>query len=162
MALVGDSAGGALAAGVSQQALDRGENPVCAQILIYPVTDHETRTESARSFTDTPMWRTGSNLAMWKVYLRGSDPAAVPAYAAPLHRDSFAGLPPAFVEVAEFDPLRDEGIEYARALEAAGVATELREVKGGIHGYDLVEGSPTAEAVYKDRMAAIQRFFARP
>lgn len=165
VALVGDSAGGALAAGVAQQALDRGENPICAQILVYPVTDHETKTESARGFTDTPMWKSASNVNMWKVYLRDtehkrSDGAApVPPYAAPLHRESFAGLPPAVVEVAEFDPLHDEGLEYARELEAAGIAVETREVKGAVHGYDLVEGSPTAEAVYKDRMAAIQRFF---
>jgi acetyl esterase/lipase len=167
VALIGDSAGGALAAGVAQQALDRGENPICAQILIYPVTDHETKTESALSFTDTPMWKKASNIAMWKVYLRDTEhkrsggSAPVPPYAAPLHRDSFAGLPPAVIEVAEFDPLRDEGKEYARALEAAGVAVEQHEVKGGVHGYDLVEDSATAAAIYKERMAAIQRFFGK-
>ncbi len=165
VALIGDSAGGALAAGVAQQAVDRGENPVCAQILIYPVADHETKTESARAFSDTPMWKTASNVAMWKVYLsdteyaRSDGAAPVPAYAAPLHRESFAGLPPAFVEVAEFDPLRDEGREYAGALEAAGIPVELRQIAGAVHGYDLVEDSPTAAAAYKERMASIQRFF---
>lgn len=168
VALIGDSAGGALAAGVAQEALDRGQHPVCAQILIYPVTDHETKTESARTFTDTPFWKTANNVIMWNVYLAGSEhkqsggAAPVPAYAAPLHRESFAGLPPARVEVAEFDPLRDEGLEYARALEAAGVAVEVQTVKGGIHGYDLVEDSPTAQVVYKERMAAIQGFFGKP
>lgn len=165
VALIGDSAGGALAAGVAQKALDRSENPVCAQILIYPVTDHETKTESARKFTDTPFWKTASNRAMWSVYLRGSDylasggNAPAPPYAAPLHRDDFTGLPPAWVEVAEFDPLRDEGREYAFALEAAGVPVALRQVKGGIHGYDLVLGSPTAEAIFAERLVAIRRFF---
>jgi acetyl esterase/lipase len=168
VALIGDSAGGALAAGVAQQAHDRGEYPICAQILIYPVTDHETKTESARSFTDTPLWKTASNIAMWNVYLAGSDhktsggKAPVPPYAAPLHRESFAGLPPAFIEVAEFDPLRDEGLAYARALEAAGVPVEAHTVKGAIHGYDLVEDSPTAAAIYKERIAAIQRTFGKP
>lgn len=168
VALIGDSAGGALAAGVAQKALDRGENPVCAQILIYPVTDHETKSESARRFTDTPFWKTASNLNMWKVYLRGSEHrrsagrAPVPPYAAPLHRASFAGLPPAWVEVAEFDPLLDEGRQYAEALRTAGVAVELREVKDAIHGYDLVAKSPIAEAIFKERMAAIQRFFGDP
>lgn len=166
VAVIGDSAGGALAAGVAQKALDRGENPVCAQILIYPVTDHETKTASARKFTNTPFWRTASNRNMWKVYLRSSESepsagsAAVPPYAAPLHRERFAGLPPAWVEIAEFDPLLDEGRQYAEALAAADVPVELREVKGAIHGYDLVEGSPTAEAIFEERMAAIQRFFA--
>jgi acetyl esterase/lipase len=166
VALLGDSAGGALAAGVAQKAADRREHPVCAQVLIYPVTDHETKTESAQKFTDTPFWRTASNRNMWKVYLRDSEyarsggRAPVPAYAAPLHRARFAGLPPAWIEVAEFDPLRDEGRHYAEALKAAGVPVELREVKGAIHGYDLVEGSPTAEAVFRERMQAIRRFFA--
>ncbi len=166
VAVLGDSAGGALAAGIAQKAVDRGENPICAQILIYPVTDHETKTESARRFTDTPLWKTTSNLAMWRVYLRDTGYAKsgrrepVPPYAAPLHRESFAGLPPAAVEVAEFDPLLDEGRQYAAALEAAGVSVELREARGAIHGYDLVENSPTAEAACKERIAAIERFFA--
>jgi acetyl esterase/lipase len=168
LALIGDSAGGALAAGVAQKAIDLGENPVCAQILLYPVTDHETKTESARRFTDTPFWKTASNRNMWSVYLRDSEHgtsggrAPVPAYAAPLHRESFAGLPPAWVEVAEFDPVLDEGRQYAGALEAAGVPVALHEVKGAIHGYDLVEGSPTAEAIFKERIAAIQRFLRTP
>lgn len=165
VALVGDSAGGALAAGVAQKSLDRKENPICAQILIYPVTDHETKTESALRFDDTPLWRTSSNRSMWKVYLRGAGGASkaggssAPPYAAPLHRESFTGLPPAWVEVAEFDPLLDEGRQYAQALEAAGVPVTLREVQGAIHGYDLVLGSPTAKAVFEERIAAIRRFF---
>ena len=164
VALIGDSAGGALAAGVAQQALDRGENPVCGQVLIYPVTDHETKSESARRFDDTPLWRTGSNRSMWKVYLHGSEHlesggrTPVPPYAAPLHRENFAGLPPAWVEVAEFDPLHDEGCQYAEALQAAGVAVELREAKGAIHGYDLVADSPTAEKMFTQRMGAIRSF----
>jgi acetyl esterase len=168
VALIGDSAGGALAAGVAQKATDRGANPVCAQVLIYPVTDHETKTASARRFVDTPLWKTSSNLAMWKVYLRGSEHqtsgrrAPVPHYAAPLHRESFEGLPPAWVEVAEFDPLRDEGRQYAEALAAAGVPVEVREAKGAIHGYDMVEDSPTAEAMFKERWAAIQRLLGKP
>jgi acetyl esterase/lipase len=166
VALVGDSAGGALAAGVAQKALDRGEHPVCAQLLIYPVTDHETKTESALGFTDTPYWRTASNRNMWKIYLRGSawarsgGAAKPPPYAAPLHRERFAGLPAARVELAEFDPLRDEGRLYAEALAKAGVEVELRLVRGAIHGYDLVEGSPTAEQIFGERMETIRRFLA--
>jgi acetyl esterase/lipase len=164
VALIGDSAGGALAAGVAQRAFDQGEHPICAQILIYPVTDHETKTESALGFDDTPFWKTASNQNMWKVYLRGSkhresgSSSPVPPYAAPLHRERFDGLPPARVEVAEFDPLRDEGRLYAEALEKAGVRVELHETAGAIHGYDLIADSPTAEAVFEQRMAAIQDF----
>lgn len=164
--LLGDSAGGALAAGVTQRALDDHGPKIRAQVLIYPVTDHETKTGSALGFTDTPGWTSGSNRNMWKLYLGGASragtgaSAAAPPYAAPLHRASFAGLPPAFVEVAEFDPLRDEGIAYARALEKAGVSVELHVIQGGIHGYDLVEGSPTAAAALAIRLEAIRRLLA--
>lgn len=161
VALVGDSAGGALAAGVAQKACDRGENPLRGQVLIYPVTDHRSSSDSALRFTDTPLWRTASNRNMWKVYLAGRPPGAPPPpYAAPLHRDDFTGLPPAWVEVAEFDPLLDEGRAYARALADAGVPTELREVKRAIHGYDLVERSPTAQAIFQERLAALRGFLA--
>jgi acetyl esterase/lipase len=152
VALIGDSAGGALAAGVAQKAVDRSENPICAQILVYPVTDHETRTESARRFSDTPFWKTASNRSMWKVYLRDSDHG---------RSGGKAPAPTYWIEVAEFDPLLDEGRLYAGALEAAGVPVELRLAKGGIHGYDLVEGSPTALAMFEERMAAIQRYFGQ-
>jgi len=157
--LLGDSAGGALAAGVAQKALDEGGLPVRAQVLVYPVTDHTTSSPSALEFDDTPLWKTASNRNMWKVYLRGRlREGAAPAYAAPLHRDDFAGLPPAWVEVAEFDPLRDEGRRYAEALRAAGVAVELREVKGGIHGYDMIETGPTTLAILAERLQALRGF----
>lgn len=169
--VLGDSAGGALAAGVTQRLLDeRGADSrspkLRGQVLIYPVTDHETKSASARDFVDTPGWTSGSNRNMWRLYLRGSEWAArgergaPPAYAAPLHRARFAGLPPAFVEVAEFDPLRDEGIAYARSLEAAGIPVALEIVAGAIHGYDLVEGSPTAAAILAKRLDALRRFLA--
>ncbi len=98
------------------------------------------------------------------MYLRGSEwartggRAAAPPYAAPLHRDRFAGLPPARVEIAEFDPLRDEGRLYAEAREKAGVPVKLRFVPGAIHGYDFVERSPTADRVFVERIEAIRRF----
>ncbi|MEZ4278777.1 MAG: alpha/beta hydrolase [Myxococcota bacterium] len=164
--LIGDSAGGAFVAGVTQRALDQRGPAIRAQVLIYPVTDHESKTDSVRRFVDTPGWSGGSNVAMWKVYLRDTDfarsggAAAPPPYAAPLHRKDFAGLPPAFVEVAEFDPLRDEGIAYARALEAADVPVELHVIEGGIHGYDLVPDSPLAARVLERRLAAIRSFIA--
>lgn len=163
--ILGDSAGGALAAGVTQKAVDRGENPVCGQILIYPVTDHEMKTGSIQEFTNTPMWKTANNRTMWKLYLRATDYAAsretapIAPYAAPLHRADFVDLPPALIETAEFDPLKDEALLYAAALKDAGVVVEAREAKGAVHGFEAAEHSAIVEYMIEHRVAALRRFF---
>lgn len=161
---LGDSCGGALAAGVAQKALDESENPLCGQVLIYPVVDHEMKTESVQAFTNTPIWTTGSTRVMWQQYLGpesiangGSRP--VPPYAAPLHRDDFSGLPPALIEIAEFDPLRDEGQLYFEALRAAGVPAELRAAKGAPHEFEAAGKSAITEAMVAHRVETLLRFF---
>lgn len=162
--VLGDSCGGGLAAGVAQKALDESENPLCGQVLIYPVVDHEMKTESVQAFTNTPVWTTGSTRVMWQHYL-GSESVAnggstpVAPYAAALHRDDFAGLPPALIEIAEFDPMRDEGQLYFDALRAAGVRAELREAKGAPHEFEVVRRSSITEAMVANRVETLLRFF---
>lgn len=155
IALMGDSAGGCLAAAVAQKALDQGA-PVCAQILLYPVTDAGCGTPSAQAFTDTPVWNARGSRVMWSLYLRGSPRDPPPPYASPAHRASLAGLPRAYVETAEFDPLRDEAIEYARRLEADGVHVILNATRGTIHGVDIVPDSPLTRAAMAARVAAVR------
>ena len=171
MALVGDSAGGGLAASCTQMTRDRNAHReeainLLAQFLIYPVCDCETKTESAQNFTDTPVWTTHNNQVMWDVYLRGSDwangvaGAKPPKYASPVHCDDLSGLPPAFIEPTEFDPLRDEAVDYANALEQAGVAVELIEAKGAVHGYEFIDCEIT-DRYRRMRVQAMNRFFAQ-
>jgi acetyl esterase len=166
--LSGDSAGGCLAASCAQMTLDRNVNRdekinILAQFLIYPVTDCETKTESATQFTDTPLWTHDANKIMWDVYLRGSDykngieGAAIPQYASPIHREDFSGLPPAYIEPTEFDPLRDEAYDYGRALEAAGIEIEIVEAKGSVHGYEFVD-CETTRKYQKLRVEALKKF----
>lgn len=135
IAVGGDSAGGALAAGVAQKARDEHLVDLCAQLLIYPVVDNTCTTVSATEFVDVPLWNAVSNLRMWEMYLSRYRDAAVPRYAVPA-AGALQDLPMAYVETAEFDPLRDEGRHYAGALVAHGVTVVRNDTLGTVHGYD--------------------------
>jgi acetyl esterase/lipase len=135
----GSSAGGALAAAVALRARDAGGPPLVFQLLNYPVIDDRMDTASMRAFDTTPLWTSGATADMWEHYL--GDPTTrgdVSPYAAPGRAADLSGLPPAYVLTAELDPLRDEGIEYARRLMEAGVPTELHTVAGACHGFDII------------------------
>lgn len=156
IAVWGDSAGGALATGIALLARDRGGPAIRFQHLCSPALDDRLRTPSARLFTDTPVWNRRNARLSWEAYLgrgvRGT--AGVSPYAAPARAGvlELSGLPPAYVSVMEFDPLRDEGVAYAHALRSAGVPVELRLFPGTFHGAWAVEHASvirraTAEAV---------------
>ncbi len=159
IAVGGDSAGGALAAGVAQRARDEGLVNLCGQMLIYPVLDSRCNTASAREFVDVPVFSAVSNRRMWEMYLRDYGTDATPPYAAPGLGD-VNKLPPAYIETAEFDPLRDEGLAYAGALAAAGNAAQLNETSGTIHGYDGVAKNETAVASMHKRIEFLRSVFA--
>jgi acetyl esterase/lipase len=152
----GESAGGALSAAVAQMARDRGDVHVHAQMLIYPVLDCSGSTESARTFTDTPIWRTEANAQMWKVYLRNCQRPYSP-YAAPMLADSLCDLPSAYIETAEFDPLRDEGIAYARRLQTDGVPVELVETRRTVHGYDMIANNEIVQQSFRRRCEFLKK-----
>ncbi|WAL63637.1 alpha/beta hydrolase [Amycolatopsis cynarae] len=135
IAIAGASAGGCLAAGVALKARDRGGPPLAFQLLVYPVLDDRCATASARETVPAPVFDARSNVVMWRTYLAGRTPDA---YAAPARAEDLSGLPPAMIVVAELDPLRDEAIEYANRLSAAGVEVILEDVPGTFHGFDAV------------------------
>jgi acetyl esterase len=130
IAVGGDSAGGNLSAVAALLARDYAF-PLAAQVLIYPVTDYPSDRESYQY--DYLLNRAGMD-AFWAHYVNHAADAASPL-AAPLRASSFRGLAPALVITAEYDPLRDEGEEYARKLEAAGVSVKLTRYAGMIHGF---------------------------
>ncbi len=135
IAVTGGSAGGALAAAVTLMARDRGGPPICFQSLIIPVTDDRMSTWSMATFVDTPMFNRPGAEIMWERYLGpGYEQRETSPYAAPLRAADLSGLPPAYVQTAELDPLRDEGIAYARRLLEAGVPVELHCFPGTFHG----------------------------
>ena len=154
----GDSAGGALAAAVCQMARDRGTALPLSQLLVYPVTDRRMDYDSCRNYIDTPMWNAKLSVKMWQGYVQNADAPNI-AYASPMEAASFRGLPTAYVETAEFDCLHDEGIAYARALQATGVQVVLHETRGTMHGFDIVENAPTTQAAIASRVAFLRDCF---
>ncbi len=129
----GDSAGGNLAAAL---ALDLRDSPVCVrgQLLIYPACDFDHSRPSFIENADGPLIQVAGMDRVNAMYV-GPEENLVHPRAAPLHATSHQELPPAYIAVAEFDPLRDSGVVYAEALRNAGVAVELEPGAGLIHGY---------------------------
>jgi acetyl esterase len=135
IAVAGDSAGGNLAAVTALRARDEGGPALAGQLLVYPVTDYyrpgtSSYRENAEGYgltRDTMVW-------FWDHYLADPTDAANP-HAAPLRAAQLAGLPPALVVTAEFDPLRDEAEDYAARLRAAGVAARTARWDGMNHGF---------------------------
>ena len=134
VAVGGDSAGANLAAVVCLMAKDRGGHSPSFQVLLYPSTDGRRETASAlRNGTGYLLTR---EMMDWFSALYQNSPADMAnPYYAPLRHASHAGLPPALIITAEFDPLLDEGRAYADRLAASGVASEYRCFDGTIHGF---------------------------
>ena len=159
IAVAGDSAGGALATVVCLMAKERGQRMPCGQMMIYPVTGLDVETESMKEYTDTPMCNSRDAEKYDKYYI--PDPAAGKReYASPIEAKSLAGLPPAYIETAEFDCLRDGGILYAERLRAFGVPAKLYNTEGTMHGFDIVLGSSIVRACVDRRIAFLTEIFA--
>ena len=158
----GDSAGGNLAAAVALRA--RAEGPALAgQLLVYPNTDQLADDESMRAATDPYLFNRHSVAWYRKHYLASPADAASPL-ASPLRAASLAGLPPALVITAEYDPLRDQGEAYARRLADEGVQVELSRYPGTAHGFFTMAGTVDASRAAIAQAAASVRAWcsARP
>lgn len=138
IALVGGSAGGGHAAALAIAARDRGEIPICCQILIYPMLDdHTGSTHMLPPFIGTYGWSASDNKLGWTSLLgvpAGSK--SVPAGAVPARVSDLSRLPPTFVGVGSIDLFVEEDIEYAKRLVLAGVPTKLLVVPGAFHAFD--------------------------
>ncbi|BBY43321.1 alpha/beta hydrolase [Mycolicibacterium celeriflavum] len=133
IAVGGDSAGGNQATLVAHRARAEGPLPA-AQLLLYPVTDYSAETRSQALFANG-YFLTRDDLGWFRdKYLSGGVAADDPQVS-PLLADDLSGLPPALIITAGFDPLRDEGRQYADAMRAAGVPVDHREFGPLIHGF---------------------------
>lgn len=156
--LIGDSAGGNLAAAVSLMARDRGEFLPRRQILIYPAvgSDHSDSSPypSVRE-NGTGYLLTSKRVRDFLALYRSSDADLSDPYFAPLNAASFAGQPDTLLITAQYCPLRDEAEEYGRRLCEAGVYAEVHRIPDALHGYFSL---PVWFAQVRDTYEIINRF----
>jgi acetyl esterase len=139
LAILGESAGGNLAAVCAIHARDAGGPQLALQVLVYPVTDCNFKTESMIDNADGYLLETERMRWFFDCYLRsGGDPADWRV--SPLRARDLSGVAPALVLTAEYDPLRDEGEAYARRLQDAGVAVTKHRYDGAIHMFFAMPG----------------------
>jgi acetyl esterase/lipase len=138
IAVAGDSAGGNIAAVMTQLARDHGGPPLAFQLLWYPSLTFDLSLPSYTENADAPMLDRNVIEAFVSWYVPGTDigdPTALPATLAPANAADLSGLPPAFLGTAGHDPVRDDGTHYAELLRAAGVPVELSNEATMSHGY---------------------------
>ena len=148
----GDSAGGNLAAVCALRARDRGGPELAAQLLVYPVTDSDMETASYREHGDSELPMLGTREMTWFFdhYLPDGVDRTDPQVA-PLRAPDLSRLPPAFVVLAEYDPLRDEVLRYAERLEESGVEVTLLRYDDQPHGFfGFVNIYPTGNVAVAD------------
>jgi acetyl esterase len=140
LALMGDSAGGNLSAVCALLARDAGAPDIAMQVLVYPVTNCEFTTSSYAENRDGYLLTQEEMRWFFSCYCRGGvDPSDWRI--SPLRAPDVAGVAPALVITAEFDPLRDEGEAYARRLQDAGVPVEVKRYDGMIHAFFGLSGA---------------------
>ena len=156
LAVGGDSAGGNLAAAVALLAQERNGPTLRFQLLIYPVTDHDFDTASYSDNATGYLLSRDAMRAFWDEYVPDKSQRDDP-HASPLRATDLSGQPPAFVLTAGYDPLRDEGVAYARRLEEAGVPVTHVEYPDVVHGFIRwpAKVNPTREA--QDRVSEALR-----
>jgi len=142
LGVIGDSAGGSLAAAVALAARDNAGPQIAVQVLLYPGLDRDMGAASITSMPDAPMLRHDDIVYMHELVDQGRrvphSPYHVPAYATDM-----AGLPPAIVVTGECDPIRDWGERYAGRLRDAGIHTTVTRYPGMYHGF-LMRSDTTA------------------
>jgi acetyl esterase len=155
IAVMGDSAGGNLAAAVALMARDRSGPVLALQVLAYPVIDDDLETPSYRAYGADHYLTREAMRWYWDQYVpvaRRREP-----YVAPIHATTLAGLPAAVVLVAECDPLHDEGLAYARGLTDSGISCTVLDYPGGFHGFlSLAANLEVGRRALADTAAAVR------
>jgi len=156
LAVMGDSAGGNLAAVVAMMARDRGAPPLAAQVLVYPSVDLADELPSERENANAPILTSKDVANTPQLYFAGSARDRRDPYASPL-RGKHEDLPPALIQTAQYDPLRDHGAAYAAALRTAGVEVRLTNYVDAVHGYLSLPGLvPSARQALGEAVAFLR------
>ena len=156
LAVAGNSAGAALAAGLAQRCAEDELPAIVGTLLHQPVLD-DRPTASKAEFLTTPAFDGTAAGLMWRHYLGDSAPTAE---SVPARHHRLIGAASTFIPCSELDPLRDEAVEYARQLMRCGARTDLHLFGGTCHGFDsLVPDWAVSEALFDMQSAALHRFF---
>jgi len=134
LGVIGDSAGGALAAAVALAARDRGGPPLFCQVLLYPGVDRDMTVPSLTTLASAPMLSLDDIHYMHELADAGTGPPHHP-YLVPAYATNLSELPQAIVATAAVDPIRDWGERYAERLRDAGVQTTVTRYPGVYHGF---------------------------
>jgi acetyl esterase len=137
--IAGDSAGGTIATVLARKVAENNGLHVLLQVLMYPVTDPSLQTESWREFAEGPVITLETARKAWEMYAPNIAERQN-ADAAPIFATNLAGSASALIIIAEYDPLRDEGIAYAARLEHAGVKVKTSIYKEMPHGFFQMAG----------------------
>ena len=160
MAVCGDSAGGNLAAVVAQAFRDRGRTGLRHQCLIYPATDMTMASPSIVEHADGAILNEAAIHAFADHYVPDPGDRTDPIVS-PLFGD-LSNLPPALIQTADLDPIRDDGIRYAAALREAGVEVRLTNYVGAPHGFATVPGAYPAARQHRAEIVTELRRFLQP
>lgn len=137
--VAGASAGGGLAAGVTLMARDQGSPAIAAQVLICPMLDHRNITTSSRQYSGGPgVWTREMNEFGWRSVLGDLAGSDVPSYVSPALAGDLSGLPTTYIDAGTAEVFRDEDVDYATRIWAAGGQAELHIWAGGFHGFDAL------------------------
>jgi acetyl esterase/lipase len=153
--VAGASAGAGLAAAVALRSRDEGGPALAGQLLLFPFLDATMSTASYKEHADGPVFTAVDADNCWDHYL-GDARRDPPPYGSPSAHQDLSGLPRSYVVAAGADPLRDEAVDYALRLQAAGVSTDLQLVADVPHGFSAL--LPTAKASRRVRAAMVNAF----
>ncbi|SDD69935.1 alpha/beta hydrolase [Glycomyces harbinensis] len=132
----GVSAGGGLAAAAALLARDLAGPNLMGQILVCPMLDDRNDSDSSRQMAGVGVWDRTANETGWSAYLGAQPRSEAPVYASPARATDLSGLPPTYVDAGSAETFRDEDVEFARRIWAAGGAAELHIWQGGAHAFD--------------------------
>jgi acetyl esterase/lipase len=161
--VMGESAGGGLAAALALMARDRGEHALAFQHLIYPMLDDRTAASiDPHPYAGEFLWTPVNNAFGWQALL-GVPPGSpgVSPYASPARAEDLSGLPPTFISTGALDLFIDEDIDYARRLIRHGVPVELHVHPGAFHGFDLSADARVAATARRESLDALRRSLGR-
>jgi acetyl esterase/lipase len=163
IAVGGDSAGGGLAAALSQRARDAGGPDICFQLLEYPMLDDRTVLRADHAGRGAFIWTPASNRYAWTAYLgHPPDHDDERPYAAAARCSDLSGLPPAWIGVGDLDLFYEEDIAYAERLRGAGVPCDVHVEPGTYHGADSIMPNAPSSQSFRARMTAALRAGLRP